>query len=201
MLENLIAALKKKWPRTAAWATEHHDASLRKRAIQHSASAGLAAKLLVSHESLMRLTPNEAMTVVSYMAPHRIAAGTVFIEEGDTRETDYMVLILEGEVMVESTVGNRREPITVSVLGPGHMVGEMGLIDGHARLASCTATTDVQGAVLTREALEKLVEQHPRTAAKLMFAVSLHIAERLRDTTEKLKMYTQLTQVMQEELK
>ena len=76
----------------------------------------------------------------------------------------------------------------------------MGLVDGHARFASCTASTNVQCAILTRNALEKLSEDHPRTAVKLMFAVSLRISERLRDTTEKLRMYGQLTQAMQQEI-
>lgn len=200
MLGNLLVALRNKWPRTTAGGQGHPVKDLRKWALQQSSSAALAAELLVSPTALMRLSPDEAMTVVSYMVPHRIAAGVTFILEGDTTDTGYMVLILEGEVTVESSVHSRAELVTVSVLGPGSMVGEMCMIDGNARLASCTASTDVHGAVLTREALEKLVDDHPRTSAKLMFAVSLHIAHRLRDTTEKLKMYTQLTQAMQAEI-
>ena len=41
--------------------------------------------------------------------------------------------------------------------------------------------------------------KYPRTAAKLMFAVSLRIAARLRETAYKLKMYGQLVQAMQQE--
>ena len=55
-------------------------------------------------------------------------------------------------------------------------------------------------AILSRNALEKLSKHDPHTAAKLMFAVSLRIAERLRETAEKLKMYTQLVQAMQQEI-
>jgi len=62
-----------------------------------------------------------------------------------------------------------------------------------ARLVSCCA-------VLTRVALEKLGQEDPHIATKLMFAVSLRIAERLRDTSEKLKIYIQLVQAMQQEI-
>ena len=79
-------------------------------------------------------------------------------------------------------------------------MGEISLIDGLARLASCTATTPLRCAVLTRSALEALSKDHPRTATKLMFAVSLRVAERLRDTTDKLKMYSQLVKAMQQEV-
>ncbi|RYF37853.1 MAG: cyclic nucleotide-binding domain-containing protein, partial [Comamonadaceae bacterium] len=172
----------------------------RERAVRGSPMAELAARLLIAPTALLQLSQDEAMTVVSYMIPHRIAAGTTFIKEGDIADTAYMLLLLEGEVTVESIVVSRRSPVTVTVLGPGSLVGEMGLVDGHARFASCTASTNVQCAILTRNALEKLSEDHPRTAVKLMFAVSLRISERLRDTSEKLRMYGQLTQAMQQEI-
>ena len=86
------------------------------------------------------------------------------------------------------------------MLGPGSLIGEMGLVDGHARLASCTATSAVRCANLSRAALEKLSADDPATAAKLMLAVSSRIADRLRDTTEKLKLYSQLVLAMQQEI-
>ena len=172
----------------------------RMRAIEGSSTAELAAQLLIAPTALMQLTSAEAMIVVSYMIPHRIPVGTTFIMEGDKSDTGYMVLLLEGEVTVENIVVSRRSPVTVNVLGPGSLIGEMGLVDGQARLASCTASTDVRCAILSREALEKMGSDDPKTAAKLMFAVSLRVAERLRDTTEKLKMYSQLVQAMQQEI-
>ncbi len=172
----------------------------RMRAVEGSSTAELAASLLIAPTALMQLSPDEALTVVSYMIPRRIAMGTTFITEGDKTDTGYMVLLLEGEVTVESIVVSRHTPVTVNVLGPGSLIGEMGLVDGQPRLASCTASTDVRCAILSREALEKMGENDPTTAAKLMFAVSLRVAERLRDTAEKLKMYAQLVQAMQQEI-
>lgn len=172
----------------------------RMRAIEGSSSAELAAQLLIAPTALMQLTPEEALTVVSYMTPRKIAEGTTFIKEGDDSDTGYMMLLLEGEVTVEKIVVSRHTPVTVTVLGPGSLIGEMGLVDGQARLASCTASSDSRCAVLTRAAFEKLGQDDPQTASKLMSAVALRIAERLRDTSEKLKMYTQLVQAMQQEI-
>lgn len=42
--------------------------------------------------------------------------------------------------------------------------------------------------------------ENPAVAAKLMLAVSLRIAERLRENADKLKLYVQLTQAMQQEI-
>ena len=196
MFDNLFRA-KKNDPGTAP---ELMDARQRMRAIEGSSSAELAAQLLIAPTALMQLTLDEAFTVVSYMTPRKIAEGTTFIKEGDDTDTGYLLLLLEGEVTVENIVVSRRTPVTVTVLGPGSLIGEMGLVDGQARIASCTATTDARCAVLSRAALEKLGQEDPKTATKLMFAVSLRIAERLRDTSEKLKMYTQLVQAMQQEI-
>ena len=196
MLDNLLGKFSKKQHQTP----EQMKPRQRMRAVEGSTTAELAAGLLIAPTALMQLTPEEAMQVVSYMIPRMIASGTTFIREGDTSDTGYMMLLLEGEVTVESIIVSRHTPVTVSVLGPGSLVGEMGLVDGQARQASCTASTDVSCAILSRAALEKLGQDHPKTAAKLMFAVSLRIAERLRETAEKLKRYAQLVQAMQQEI-
>ena len=196
MFKNLFASASK----VLIEAPELMRPEERMRAVRGSSIAELGARLLIAPTALMQLTLDEALTVVSYMIPRKITEGTTFIAEGDTSDTGYMVLLLEGEVTVENIVVSRRTPMTVTVLGPGSLIGEMGLVDGQARLASCTASTEVRCAILSREALEKLSEDNPHTAAKLMFAVSLRIAERLRETSEKLKMYSQLVQAMQQEI-
>jgi CRP/FNR family transcriptional regulator, cyclic AMP receptor protein len=174
--------------------------SRRLRALEGSDSAELAAQLLTAPTALMQLTEEEAKVVVSYMRPKRIATGTVFIKEGDKKDTGYMLLVLDGEVTVENIVVSRVSPVTVNVLGAGSLIGEMGLVDGEPRSATCTATTDLRCAILTRESLEDLMTDAPHIGGKLMMAVSLRIAERLRDTADKLRLYAQLTQAMQQEI-
>lgn len=172
----------------------------RKRTIRGSAMADLAAQLLIAPTALMQLTASEARVVVGYMAPSRIAAGTLFIQAGDTADTAYMLLLLEGEVTVENRSLGHGVPETLTVLGPGSLIGELSLIDGLARTASCTATSDLRCAVLSRQALEQLSSDDPRTATKLMFAVALRVAERLRDTSDKLKLHGQLVKALQLEV-
>src|SRR5438105_4336575 len=172
----------------------------RLRTIEGSPTADRAAELLNAPTALMQLDPEEARTIVTYMAPHRIREGATFIKEGDTENTDFMLLVLDGEVTVEQTVASRAAPITVTVLGPGSLIGEMGIIDGSPRSASCTAMSDLRCAILTRRDLNRLLDEEPRTAAKLMMAISLRIAERMRDNQGKLKLYAQLTQAMNEEI-
>ena len=172
----------------------------RLRRIAGSSAADRAAEMLTAPSALMQLSHEEARAIVGYMRPHRIPEGTTFIKEGDKENTDFMLLVLDGEVTIESIVVSRTAPITVTVLGPGNLIGEMGLLDGAPRSASCTAMSAVRCAILTREALNQLLNDDPRTAAKLMMAISLRIAERMRESQEKLKLYAQLTQAMNEEI-
>jgi CRP/FNR family transcriptional regulator, cyclic AMP receptor protein len=172
----------------------------RAKAVQGSSSAEEAALLLCAPTALMQLSPEEARIVVGYMQPTKIEEGRTFIREGDKDHTDHMLLVLSGEVTVETITVSRVSPVTVTVLGAGSLIGEMGLLDGEPRSASCTASTAVRAAVLTRAGLEVLMVEQPMVAAKLLLAVSLRIAQRQRDTADKLKLYTQLVAAMQQEI-
>jgi CRP/FNR family transcriptional regulator, cyclic AMP receptor protein len=172
----------------------------RARSIAGSSSADQAALLLTAPTALMQLSEEEGKTVVSYMLPKKFEEGTVIIKEGDEQNTDYMILILSGEVTVESIVVSRRTPVTTAVLGAGSLIGEMGIVDGEPRSATCTATSDLKCAILTRAAMEQLMQEHPEVGGKLMMAVCQRIAQRMRETAEKLKLYVQLTQAMQQEI-
>lgn len=172
----------------------------RLQALEGSDSAELAAELLRGPTALLQLSREEARQVVSYMLPMRIPEGNTFIRQGDRQSTDFMLLVLDGEVTVDTIVVSRTQPLVVNVLGRGSLIGEMGLLDGEPRSASCTANSPLTCAVLTRSALEQLLLDDPQTTAKLMLAVSIRIAQRVRDTSDKLKRYAQLTQTMQQEI-
>jgi CRP-like cAMP-binding protein len=173
---------------------EHQDTA------EGSQSADMAAELLIAPTALMQLTLDEARVVVRYMQPQKITKGTTFIREGDDRDTGFMLLVIDGEATVETLVVSRIDPMTITVLGPGSVIGELGLIDGQARYATCIAATPIRCAILTREALHLLMDENPVVAAKLILALSARIGVRLREITGKLKMYVQLTQAMEQEI-
>jgi hypothetical protein len=85
-----------------------------------------AARLLAAPAALVQLSLIEAKIVVSYMRPEKVPAGVTFITEGDADNTGFMVLLLDGEVVVESITVSRTHPVTTAVLGPGSLVGRNG---------------------------------------------------------------------------
>ena len=159
-----------------------------------------AAELLVAPNALLHLSMDEARVVVGDMTPRYIPAQTTFIREGDAQDEGFMALLLEGEVVVESITVSRTEPLTLSVLGPGALVGEVGLVDKEPRSASCTTSADSLFAILTRDALQQLIMERPPLGAKLLLAISARLAERLRDNARKLRLYAKLAKAMQLEI-
>jgi CRP/FNR family cyclic AMP-dependent transcriptional regulator len=159
-----------------------------------------AAELLTAPNALMHLTLEEARVVVGYMSPRFIPADTTFIREGDAVDEGFMALLLEGEIVVESITVSSTEPLTIRVLGPGSLVGEVGLVDKEPRSASCTTSADSLCAILSRDALQALINDEPRIGSKLLLAISARLAERLRDNARKLRLYAKLAKAMQLEI-
>jgi CRP/FNR family transcriptional regulator, cyclic AMP receptor protein len=164
-------------------------------------SRGAAAHLLITESALTELSLQDAMVVVEHMTPKRVAAGTVLIREGERRKGGFMLLVIEGEVTVESQSGSDEgNDLVLNVLGPGSLVGEMALLDDRPRAASCTATSDLLVAILTREALQNIMQTQPTVGAHLMLAISKRLADRLRETLRKLKTHVRVNKAMREEL-
>ena len=164
------------------------------------ALADLAAELLQTEGAMADLNPEEAACVVGYMGLVSFAAGSTVFREGDASHTSYLLLLLSGDVSVETADPRGGGQVTISVLGPGNVIGEMGLLDGSPRSATCVASTPLQAGGLSRKALEKLIEDDPRVGAKLLIGLSKRLAERLRGLSEQLVIYAQLTGSMQQEI-
>jgi CRP-like cAMP-binding protein len=158
-----------------------------------------AASLLITEGALVELSVTDARAVVDHMQPHLAKAGEVLTQEGEERDSDFMALVLDGEVTVENSA-TAQDSMVVSVLGPGSLIGAMGIIDGAARSATCTAATDLALAVLTRDAMTRLIESNPSVAARLLLAMQKRIANHLRDTNRKLMTFVQLSKALQQEL-
>ena len=155
--------------------------------------AEAAARLLRTPMAMLDLTEAEARSVAGYMRLKYFPRGAVLLRQGDKSNSSYMLLVITGEVSVDTAEAGRPDAVAISVLGPGNLVGELGLLDGAARSASCSAATAVQAASLSRNGLLKLIAERPAVAAKLMAAISQRIADRLRALGEQIQMYAQLT--------
>ena len=88
----------------------------------------------------------------------------------------------------------------MSIVGPGSIVGEMAVIDGVPRSATCTASTDLVVVILSREALLKIIKDNAPVAARLLLAISKRLADRLRQANQKIKILGGVSRAIQQEL-
>ncbi len=177
-------------------------AGMHPRSLEHFPElARSAADLLRKPPALLGLSEADARCVVGFMQLLDYAKGATLLREHDSVATGYMLLVLSGEVSVETAApGHEREAVTISSLGAGSLLGEMSLLDGEPRSTECTAISPVQCAGLSRQGLDQLIVQRPLVAARLLAEVASIIANRLRALSDQLRLYGQLTASMQREI-
>ncbi len=158
------------------------------------------AQHLLSPDSLATLSLEDAKVVAGYMTVLAIKPGAaIFVAHQSEPPSDYMLLVLSGEVLVEA-LSSGDSKVIVNILGAGHLIGEMGALDGAPRSASCTAQSEVDVAKLTSKDLERLIQEHPTIAARFLMAIAKRLADRVRLGNHKLLMLNQINEVMQLEM-
>jgi CRP/FNR family cyclic AMP-dependent transcriptional regulator len=159
-----------------------------------------AARWLVTPTALQELSLDDAIKIAAYMSPRSIALGTTFMREGESVDNDHMLLVLEGDVTIESSVQNDDDHLMVRFLGPGSLIGELGLLDGEPRSVSCIAASDLQVATLSRTDFARLLNDDPRLGTRFLLAITKRMADTLRETTRKLRLFAQMNKTLSDEL-
>jgi CRP-like cAMP-binding protein len=141
------------------------------------------AALLQNSALLDHFTQDEAETLGGVMLRVRAQPRQVLIQEGSIG--DWMMLLLSGTVDVTKRSA-RGTPSRIAVIKSGACVGEMSMLDGAPRYATCSALGEVEAGVLTRLAIEQLIREHPAVGAKLLVKLTQLLAQRLRNTSNHL---------------
>lgn len=158
------------------------------------------AKLLISHTALTELSLEDAQKIVQRMHTRSMKEGSVLVQEGTSSNNNYMLLILSGEAVVENEGLKKKDAIVLGVVSTGHIIGEMGLLDGEARSATCKAFTDMEVAVLDGQAVSELISKDPATGCKLLAALLQRTSSRLRTANQKLRVLTQINRSLEQEI-
>ncbi|MCX8018612.1 MAG: cyclic nucleotide-binding domain-containing protein, partial [Rhodocyclaceae bacterium] len=112
-----------------------------------------------------------------YMHCGRAGPGTELIREGEAG--DFMLMILEGRIEIVKMTPQGL-PQRIAVDGPGKILGEMSLIDGAPRFASCVTLEPTLFAVLDREGLARLITDNPKVGVKILMELLMLLNQRLR---------------------
>lgn len=149
------------------------------------------ADLMAQSPLLRDLTSTEADLLGASMLLVRAQPGQALITEGEA--SDWMMILVRGTVDVgKRKVGGEADDqeagdnTRLAVLKEGAVIGEMSMLDGEPRYASCWALSEVEAAVLTRGSLGRLISAHPGVGAKLLVKITQLLAQRLRNTSNQL---------------
>jgi CRP/FNR family cyclic AMP-dependent transcriptional regulator len=125
----------------------------------------------------------EIVALARYMHCYRAPAGVEVIVEDEPG--DFMVLLIEGTMEIVKK-DFRGLPARIAEANPGKTLGEMSVIDGEPRFASCLSLTDVVFAVLDRDHLSRVIADEPRLGVKLLMQLLMLLNQRLRNVSMQL---------------
>jgi CRP-like cAMP-binding protein len=156
------------------------------RVADDSAVAAELATLLGRAPLFSEFSPEDIKALGEYMGIYRAQANETIIREGDAG--DYLLLIIRGEVEILKS-GFAYEQQHMTTVGAGTTVGEMSMVDGEPRFATCRTTQATTFSVLTRENMDRLVVERPQLGAKILGKLASMLSARLRQTSAKLMRY------------
>jgi aspartate ammonia-lyase len=128
-------------------------------------------------ELFKTLTEDELLTVADCMEERQYEAGEYIFREFGQRNKLFM--IFEGEVeLYKSTPFEGKKRLTI--FGKYDFLNEGALMDDSPQSTSATALVNSKFIILTRENLNRLSEQRPELAGKVLMKAARVIARRLR---------------------
>ena len=136
-------------------------------------------EVLRGMETFTGLKDHELESMAAIAEPVGFKKGATVFEQGDP--SDAMYLIVTGKVKVIKGGGGKKHLRNVAELGPGDVLGEMGILLDEPRTATATATSACELLRIRRAAFHKLRTKHDPGACKVAFNLGRLVAMRLRD--------------------
>jgi CRP/FNR family transcriptional regulator, cyclic AMP receptor protein len=143
----------------------------------HSALLDEISSMLVESDLFNHLPPAELRAAAHYFGISKIEQDEDIFGEGAVGA--FMCIVHSGSIsVIKANLNN--EQVEVATLGHGRAFGEMAVLDGERRSATCKAAEDSILLTLSKEALDKMLEEHPRIGARVIRAIAVSLSRRLR---------------------
>lgn len=129
------------------------------------------------------LEPEEVREIVRASTKVQFESGDVLFEQGVQAQALY--ILQNGELQVRA-IGDQGEDIVLAMLGPGTVVGELGLIDGGPRSATVEAISSSVVYRLDRKDFESLKAQMRPAAFKVIMNLAKTVDSRRRQAERRI---------------
>ena len=130
------------------------------------------------------LTAEQAAHLTSLMTLRSAAAGEVLALEGEADAQLYEVV--QGTLSIVKHYGTPDETV-LATLKAGDLAHELGFLDGTPRYAALVAASEASVLMLSRAALESLIDSQPR----VLYRVMCHIVAKVHAVQTRLSMQAQ----------
>lgn len=150
------------------------------------ASLGSAPPELLDETGLFEgIAWSELEVLARHMSVHEADPGHVLFEEGESGASLFILVRGKVETFKDGEQGHG----VIAIDGSGKAIGEMALIDGEPRSATCVVREPSLLLTLTRDRFEKLSRSHPAIGLHLIVRIARLISRRLRATSGRLVDY------------
>ncbi len=123
------------------------------------------------------LQPGDFATAAGYFSLASIEQGQTIFHEGDAGT--FMCILQHGVVSVRKTDSHGAQ-VEIANLRKGRTFGEMAVLDGERRSATCVAATPCQLLTLGKDSLDKMLNEAPRIGARIIRVLAVTLSKRLR---------------------
>ena len=138
------------------------------------------ARAVLAASPLFSVLPPEALDALAVRCVRRsFGRGQVIFLTGEP--SDSLLLVVSGRVQILVRSADGAE-LTLDVVPPVRVLGELGVIDGGPRSTSATSIEGTELLAVPRDAVHELLAVHPGVAAQLLLSVSASL-RRLTDAT------------------
>jgi CRP/FNR family transcriptional regulator, cyclic AMP receptor protein len=131
--------------------------------IQDKLSARRA--LLAQHVLFADLRPDELERVLALTVERTFPHGQTIFQRGDQGSS--LMAVLEGRVRI-SVCSEEGKEVTLGIMGPGELLGEIALLDGKGRTADATAMGACRLLLLDQRVFLPFLERNPSFAVHLL---------------------------------
>lgn len=131
---------------------------------------------------------HEIEVLAKHVQAYEAEGDTVLFREGEAGT--FMCVIIEGSVAIFKE-DRRCQDKCVALVGHGRSLGEMAIIDGEPRSATCITAVPTKLVVLTKDHFGRIMEKHPALGLHVTMKVARLLSQRLRKTSGLLVDYLQ----------
>jgi CRP-like cAMP-binding protein len=135
------------------------------------------ADMLIECNFFCRMQASELRIAAKFFSICNYSAGETIFNEGE--EGTFMCFVQDGLVSVIKKDWNG-DRVVLGSEGAGHNFGEMAVLDGELRSATCVAETDCKILTLYKKELDRLLKENSLIGSEILRAIAINLSLRMR---------------------